>query len=175
MRRWCIALASSVLAAAGAAHAAPPERVVIDYEVRYNGSAMATAQHVLEHNGKTYRLVETWEGSGLLSLLGEIRRTSEGRVTPEGEVVGSIAIDEGRIAAIVPAGDGLPEARAVVDGGGAVALPGLIDTHTHARDPSNDAREDFGSATAAAAAGGITTILEMPISTPAVSSSILIR
>ena len=84
MRRWCIALASSVLAAAGAAHAAPPERVVIDYEVRYNGSAMATAQHVLEHNGKTYRLVETWEGSGLLSLLGEIRRTSEGRVTPEG-------------------------------------------------------------------------------------------
>jgi hypothetical protein len=84
MRRWCIALASSVLAAAGAAHAAPPERVVIDYEVRYNGSAMATAKHVLEHDGKTYRLVETWEGSGLLSLLGEVRRTSEGLVTPEG-------------------------------------------------------------------------------------------
>ena len=84
MRRWCIAIASSVLATAGVARAAPPERVVIDYEVRYNGSTMATAQHVLEHDGKTYRLVETWEGSGLLSLLGEVRRTSEGRVTPEG-------------------------------------------------------------------------------------------
>lgn len=84
MRRWCIAIASSLLATAGLARAAPPERVVIDYDVRYNGSAMATARHVLEHDGKTYRLVETWEGSGLLSLLGEVRRTSEGRVTPQG-------------------------------------------------------------------------------------------
>ncbi len=84
MRRWCTALATSLLAAACAAHAAPPERVVIDYEVRYNDSAMATAKHVLEHDAKTYRLIETWEGSGLLSLLGEIRRTSEGRVTREG-------------------------------------------------------------------------------------------
>lgn len=84
MRRWCTALASSFLAVAFAAHASPPERVVIDYEVRYNGSAMATAKHVLEHDARTYRLTETWEGSGLLSLLGEIRRTSEGRVTPEG-------------------------------------------------------------------------------------------
>jgi dihydropyrimidinase/allantoinase len=96
-------------------------------------------------------------------------------ITPDGEVTGSIAIDEGRIAAIIPAGEGLPEARDVVDAGGALALPGLIDTHTHARDPSVDAREDFESATAAAAAGGITTILEMPISTPAVSSSIVLR
>lgn len=84
MRSWCTALATSLLAAAGAAHAAPPERVVIDYEVRYNDSAMATARHVLEHDASTYRLIETWEGSGLLSLLGEIRRTSEGRVTREG-------------------------------------------------------------------------------------------
>ncbi|MDH4094226.1 MAG: DUF3108 domain-containing protein [Betaproteobacteria bacterium] len=84
MRRWCTAIASSLLVVACDVHAAPPERVVIDYEVRYNGSAMATAKHVLEHDGKTYRLVETWEGSGLLSLLGEVRRTSEGMVTPDG-------------------------------------------------------------------------------------------
>ena len=96
-------------------------------------------------------------------------------VTPDGELVGAIAVDGGRIAALIPAGDGLPDAREVVDAGGALVLPGLIDTHTHARDPSVDAREDFGTATAAAAAGGITTILEMPISTPAVSSSIVLR
>ncbi len=96
--------------------------------------------------------------------------------TPTGEVVGAIAIDEGAIAAIVPSGEGPPTARTIVDAGGRLVIPGVIDTHTHARDPSVDAREDFGSATAAAAAGGITTILEMPISTPAVSdAAVLLR
>jgi len=81
-----------------------------------------------------------------------------------------VAIDGGRIVAISPV-DELPEARDRLDATGLYLLPGVIDTHTHARDPSVDAREDFTSATAAAAAGGITTILEMPISTPSVHSA----
>jgi allantoinase len=88
---------------------------------------------------------------------------------PEGEVRGSVAIDGGRIVALVPPGEEAPNARRTVDVAGLLVLPGVIDTHTHARDPSVDRREDFGTATAAAAAGGITTILEMPISSPAVS------
>lgn len=45
-------------------------------------------------------------------------------------------------------------------------LPGLIDTHVHIREPGHEEREDFLTGSATAAAGGITTILEMPISVP---------
>ena len=88
-------------------------------------------------------------------------------VTPDGVAPGGLAIADGRIVAVGP-DDSLPTGRERVDATDLVVLPGVIDTHVHARDPSVDAREDFGSATAAAAAGGITTILEMPISTPSV-------
>jgi dihydropyrimidinase/allantoinase len=91
-------------------------------------------------------------------------------VLPDGVRPAALAIDDGRIVAI-GGEDDLPEARERIDATGLHLLPGVIDTHTHARDPSVDAREDFGSATAAAAAGGITTILEMPISTPSVHSA----
>ncbi|HEX5012575.1 MAG TPA: amidohydrolase family protein [Candidatus Limnocylindrales bacterium] len=91
-------------------------------------------------------------------------------VLPDGVRRADLAIDAGRIVAISP-DDELPEAGERLDATGLHLLPGVIDTHTHARDPSVDAREDFASATAAAAAGGITTILEMPISTPSVHSA----
>ena len=88
-------------------------------------------------------------------------------VAPDGVRRGGLAIADGRIVAVGD-DDDLPAGRERVDAGGLVVLPGVIDTHVHARDPSVDAREDFASATAAAAVGGITTILEMPISTPSV-------
>lgn len=91
-------------------------------------------------------------------------------VLPDGIRRSGVAVDGGRIVAIGP-DEALPPARETFDATGLFVLPGVIDTHTHARDPSVDAREDFGSATAAAAAGGVTTILEMPISTPSVHSA----
>lgn len=91
-------------------------------------------------------------------------------VLPDGVRRAGLAVDGGRFVEIAP-DDELPEARERIDATGLHVLPGVIDTHTHARDPSVDAREDFASATAAAAAGGITTILEMPISTPSVHSA----
>lgn len=84
MRKWCTAVALSLAACAPAAEGAPPARVVIEYDVLYNGGSLAKARHVLEHDASDYRLTETWEGNGLLSLLGEIRRTSKGLVTPQG-------------------------------------------------------------------------------------------
>lgn len=83
MRKWLPAIALS-LAAAQATHAAPPARVEIAYQVLHNGGPLAEVKHVLEHDGKTYRLSETWSGSGLLALLGEVQRRSRGEVTESG-------------------------------------------------------------------------------------------
>jgi allantoinase len=69
----------------------------------------------------------------------------------------------GRIAALLGP-DARPPAGEIVDATGLHVLPGLIDTHVHTRHPGVAAREDFQSGTAAAAAGGITTLFEMPIS-----------
>lgn len=81
MRNWLTAIA---LGLAPAVQAAPSQHVVIDYQVLHNGGPLATVQHVLKHDGSSYRLSETWEGSGLLALLGEIHRSSQGRVTEHG-------------------------------------------------------------------------------------------
>lgn len=81
MSRWPLAIALSL---AAAAQAAPPARVEIEYQVLHNGGPLAEVRHVLEHDGETYRLTETWSGNGLLALLGEARRSSHGRVTAAG-------------------------------------------------------------------------------------------
>jgi allantoinase len=75
----------------------------------------------------------------------------------------TVAIADGRIAAIL-APTARPPSAAVIDATGLHLLPGLIDTHVHTRHPGIVEREDFRSGTAAAAAGGITTLFEMPIS-----------
>lgn len=81
MSKWSLAIALSV---AAVAQAAPPLRVEITYQVLHNGGPLAEVKHVLEHDGATYRLSETWNGDGLLSLLGEVRRSSRGRITTDG-------------------------------------------------------------------------------------------
>ncbi|MEZ5418853.1 MAG: dihydroorotase [Vicinamibacterales bacterium] len=90
-------------------------------------------------------------------------------VTSQGRRTADVVIDGGRITAVVPPGEGGP-ARAVVDATGRHVLPGVIDTHVHTRHPGVPEREDFASGTAAAAAGGITTLFEMPISKLPVNS-----
>lgn len=81
MRNLSLAIA---LSCAAAAQAAPPARVEIVYEVRHNDSPTAEVVHLLEHDGRTYRLSERWEGRGVYALLGEVHRNSQGRVTPGG-------------------------------------------------------------------------------------------
>src|SRR5207247_2842593 len=58
-----------------------------------------------------------------------------------------------------------------VDARGLWVLPGAIDAHVHSRDPGFPDKEDFGSLTAAAAAGGVTTVVDMPNTVPAVDSA----
>src|SRR5258706_9707430 len=63
-----------------------------------------------------------------------------------------------------------PAGAHVVDARGMYVLPGAIDVHVHSRDPGFPEKEDFGSLTAAAAAGGVTTVVDMPNTVPGVDS-----
>jgi allantoinase len=83
-----------------------------------------------------------------------------------GRALLDVGVRAGRIVAVAAPGT-LPSARRTVDARGLFVLPGIVDTHFHCRAPDHPEREDFDSGTAAAAAGGVTTILEMPISEPA--------
>jgi allantoinase len=69
----------------------------------------------------------------------------------------------GRIVAVVPLGTGLDAAVAVDLAEDEALLPGLVDTHVHVNDPGRTEWEGFASATRAAAAGGVTTIIDMPL------------
>lgn len=81
MRNSCLTL---VLSFACAAAAAPPQRVEIGYEIARNGSVLAEVTQRLEHDGRTYRLSETWKGKGVLGLRGEATRTSQGAIVADG-------------------------------------------------------------------------------------------
>ena len=77
-----------------------------------------------------------------------------------------IIIKNTTISEIVPAGSFAGTAECILDGTDLLVLPGVIDSHVHFRDPGRCDREDFFSGSAAAAAGGVTTVLEMPNVTP---------
>jgi allantoinase len=85
-----------------------------------------------------------------------------------------VAVNYGKIVAIAEE-KCLPEGREVIDGKGNYLLPGTIDPHVHLRDPGHPERETFETGTKAAAAGGVTTILEMPISVPPPYSAELVE
>jgi dihydroorotase len=73
--------------------------------------------------------------------------------------------------AIVAVGPGLsaPPGARVVDASGLLLFPGLIDPHVHLREPGGEHKEDFSTGTRAALAGGFTTVLAMPNTTPPIT------
>jgi len=83
-------------------------------------------------------------------------------VTPAGVHPASIHIRGGVIAAIA-ARDEFPGGCAVFDTVSSVIMPGLVDTHVHINEPGRTDWEGFESATRAAAAGGVTTLVDMPL------------
>lgn len=81
-----------------------------------------------------------------------------------------ILIRDGKISAVGTGLAGAEEAE-VIDAGGLYAVPGLVDMHVHLRDPGQTAKEDIISGCKAAAAGGVTSLLAMPNTIPAVDSA----
>ncbi|MEV0008765.1 allantoinase AllB [Streptomyces sp. NPDC051840] len=84
-------------------------------------------------------------------------------VTPEGTRAAAVLVADGQIEAVLPHDAEVPEGARVEDFGDDVLLPGLVDTHVHVNDPGRTHWEGFWTATRAAAAGGITTLLDMPL------------
>jgi allantoinase len=89
-------------------------------------------------------------------------------VLPDGVRPATIRVDAGRITSIEPYQGTAEEAAAritgtVIDAGSAVVMPGIVDTHVHINDPGRAEWEGFETATLSAAAGGVTTLVDMPL------------
>src|SRR5437867_2599869 len=94
-------------------------------------------------------------------------------VTSQSQRRAAIAVHQGQIFAI-DRDDAMPPASEVLDASNLHVLPGIIDTHVHLRDPGKIEREDWFTGTQAAAASGVTTILEMPIALPPVHTAAIL-
>jgi allantoinase len=91
-------------------------------------------------------------------------------IIPSGTCRATIHVRTGRIAQVSHVDD-LPAGVDLDDAGDLVVMPGLVDTHVHVNEPGRTEWEGFESATGAAAAGGVTTLVDMPLnSIPATTS-----
>lgn len=90
-------------------------------------------------------------------LLRSTRIVTSGKLQPA-----AIAIADGRVAAVLPHSE-IGGANELIDAGDLVVMPGLVDSHVHINEPGRTEWEGFATATRAAAAGGITTLVDMPL------------
>ena len=89
-------------------------------------------------------------------------------LTPEGEQPGYVIVRSGKISAITRYE---PSSVPVRDVGAAVVMPGIVDAHVHVNEPGRTEWEGFETATRAAAAGGVTTIVDMPLNSIPVTTN----
>jgi dihydroorotase (multifunctional complex type) len=88
-------------------------------------------------------------------------------VTPRGRLNANVYVSDGTIAALSE--ETLP-ARESVDAGGLLVMAGMVEAHAHFMDPADPSREDFPTGSAAAAAAGVTTVLEHTHASPVVDA-----
>lgn len=92
-------------------------------------------------------------------------------VTPEGMRDALVHVRNGSIESVSVGGDA-PEGASCLDVSPLVLMPGLVDTHVHINEPGRTSWEGFESATRAAAAGGITTLIDMPLNSSPVTTTL---
>ncbi|HKS00814.1 MAG TPA: amidohydrolase family protein, partial [Arthrobacter sp.] len=84
-------------------------------------------------------------------------------LTTAGITAREVGVRGGKIVALEPLGNGLQGDEVVELADDETLIPGLVDTHVHVNEPGRTEWEGFASATRAAAAGGVTTIIDMPL------------
>jgi allantoinase len=89
--------------------------------------------------------------------------------TDHGVFAADVVIDDGRVAALTSHGEA-GASDELIDATGLVVMPGAIDMHSHFEDPGHTEREDFTTGTMSAAAGGMTTVMEHPLTYPPVTT-----
>lgn len=94
--------------------------------------------------------------------------TNASILTEKGIIEGSLEIKDGKIIAVGQVSG--RDAKRTVDIGGKLIAPGLVDLHVHFREPGFTQKEDFFTGTRAAAAGGITTVVDEPNNSPVTNS-----
>lgn len=92
-------------------------------------------------------------------------------VTPEGTRAAAIVVNNGKIEAIVDR-ESAPAGIPLEDFDGLVISPGIVDAHVHINEPGRTDWEGFESATRAAAAGGVTTLIDMPLNSSPVTTTV---
>jgi allantoinase len=92
-------------------------------------------------------------------------------VTPQGERAATLLVADGRIVDLTPYGS-TPAGIPLDDWGDLAILPGFVDTHVHCNEPGRTEWEGFETATRAAIAGGITTIVDMPLNSTPVTTTV---
>src|SRR5919202_3817293 len=83
-------------------------------------------------------------------------------VTTDSDGPASVHVRGGRIVEVSEF-EGVPDGPELFDAGEFVLLPGLVDSHVHVNEPGRTRWEGFETATRAAARGGVTTIVDMPL------------
>ncbi len=91
--------------------------------------------------------------------------------TSDGPRDADVHVSDGVITEVIAPSGATPAGATVIDARGMYVLPGAIDVHVHSRDPGFPEKEDFGTMTTAAAAGGVTTVMDMPNTIPAVDAA----
>lgn len=94
-------------------------------------------------------------------------------VSATGRQVADIAIEGNKIAYV--GGKAAGPARKEIDAIGRFVMPGVIDAHVHLRDPGDGRKEDWGTGSRAAVAGGVTTVLDMPNTTPPTTDAATVK
>ena len=92
-------------------------------------------------------------------------------VRPYGGDPVDVRVEDGEVSAIATDLDG----EVLLDGGGAVLLPGFVDLHVHLREPGGEESEDIATGSAAAALGGFTAVFAMPNTDPVADSAVVVE